>query len=321
MRNEARSANKMNTKGHGVTLESIHGGCVYVRHPLFPEPRCHEAIASAREFFALAPAEKERLAIARSPHFRGYSEMRNERDWREQIHFGHEEPAAAGTVDPCEQLRGPNLWPGDPGWRRKILELLADLEQAGRDVLATFAHGAGMQGDDLLPSTERPYLLLKLIHYLEPPAGRTSRSGVAPHVDFSWLTLILQDETGGLETRTPEGVWMDVPPVPGTLVLHIGEVLQLVSRGRYPATPHRVVNRPGSGSRVSLPFFLNPALDRWIEPAKLPESPVTEDSGHVHRVFAPSRREPFRFGSEEWRRKGLGVWCAACVSGASAKYE
>ncbi|MFN7921642.1 MAG: 2OG-Fe(II) oxygenase family protein [Bryobacteraceae bacterium] len=297
-----------------MKLEALHGG-LYLRHPLFPETRCGEAIELARAFFALSLPEKRRLGIENSPHFRGYSEMRNERDWREQIHFGREEASAHGAAH--QQLRGPNLWAPIPDWRERMLALMADLELAGRDALDVLARQAGLSGKDLLPADEAPYLLLKLIHYLEPPSPE-ARSGVAPHVDFSWITLILQDTAGGLQALSPGGGWRDVPHVPGTLVLQIGEILQSASRNHFPATPHRVVNRPGAGSRISLPFFLNPALDRWIAPAEgLAESPFPNDPEHVHRVFTEPRREPFCFGGEEWKRKGLGVWCASCVSAST----
>src|SRR5262249_2278240 len=151
---------------------------------------------------------------------------------------------------------GPNLWPDDRRWRETILLLMRDLEEAGRDVL----NGLGA----FLWAGEEPYLLLKLIHY---PPSQTPRSGVAPHTDFSWITLLLQDDTGGLEVQRRDGAWIAVPGVPGTIVVNVGEILQFATRGEFPATPHRVVNRSRSVSRISLPFFLNPALDRWIAPA------------------------------------------------------
>jgi len=103
-----------------------------VQHPLFPPERCAAALADASAFFKRPAVEKQALAIERSPHFRGYGEMRNERDWREQIHFGREEPTRGGPE--YEQLRGPNLWPNDASWRARTLALMADLETAGREI-------------------------------------------------------------------------------------------------------------------------------------------------------------------------------------------
>ena len=129
--------------------------------------------------------------------------------------------------------------------------------------------------------------------------GGARRPGVAAHVDFSWVTLLLQDATGGLEVCTPAGEWMEAPFISGTLLVNLGEILQFATGGLYQATPHRVTT--AERDRISLPFFLNPALDSVISPV--------EPGAHVHRVL---RAAPLQFGEEEWKRKGLGVWCAAC---------
>ena len=250
-------------------------GCFYLRYSLTAD-----AVGLARSFFDLPFAEKRALAIERSAHFRGYSEMRNERDWREQIHFGREEVAG-------ERLRGPNLWPADLAWKAGVLGLMGELESVGRAVLGRL--GAFM------PDDEQAYLLLKMIHY---PAS-VARAGVAAHVDFSWITLLAQDETGGLEICTPAGEWLSAPFVPGTLLVNLGEILQFATGGYFQATPHRVTT--GALSRVSLPFFLNPSLDRVVAPGPGGE--------HVHRVLQTA---PLHFGEEEWKRKGLGIWCASC---------
>lgn len=260
-------------------------GCFYLRHPLFPAARCEDALAAARTFFDLGETEKRALSIGGSAHFRGYSEMRNERDWREQIHFGREEAAVAGGAD-YQRLRGPNLWPEVPGWREAVLGVMRDLETVGRAVLGRL--GA------FLPEEEAAYLLLKMIRYNEGAA----RPGVAAHVDFSWITLLIQDATGGLEICTPDGEWVAATPRAGRLVVNVGEVLQFATGGYYQATPHRVTT--GGAARISLPFFLNPGLERVVERV---------EGNHVHRVLMDA---PMHFGEAEWKRKGLGVWCAGC---------
>jgi len=255
-------------------------GCFYV-----PFGGAEAAVELAREFFARPEGEKAALGIEESPHFRGYSVMRNERDWREQIHFGREGAAVDGA-EGYERLLGPNLWPADLTWRAGVLGLMGELEELGRAVLA----GLGTY----LPVDEEPYVLLKMIRY-HPAAARP---GVAAHVDFSWITLLAQD-VAGLEVRTPEGEWVAVPPLPGTLAVNVGEILELASGGYFQATPHRVTTGPVA--RVSLPFFLNPGLDRVVTP--------TIPGEHVHRVL---RGAPLHFGQAEWERKGLGVWCGEC---------
>ena len=299
-------------------------GAFRVRHPLFCGSRCTEALALARDFFDLPPVEKQRLAIERSPHFRGYSVMHNNRDWREQLHLGREE-AAGQSVAPYAPLRGPNLWPDDPEWKRRMLALIDDLERAARDVLAALAVSVGLPLSQFIGENELPYLVVKLIHYQELPNGAL-RSGVAPHVDFSWITVLLQDDTGGLQIRRRDGVWQEAAAAPGALVIHIGEILEYASRGYYSATPHRVLS--GIRSRISVPFFLNPALDTRVEPVDIPLSVahtprIAEGEpgtpAHVHRVFSELRSRPFIYGDEEWRRKGLGIYCESCFQGTPAR--
>src|ERR1039457_3346534 len=141
---------------------------LYVSHPLFPVSRCEEALHDARTFFDSPAEDKKKLAIERSPHFRGYSEMHNDRDWREQIHFGREEQAC-GSEAAYARLRGPNLWPSDPAWRQRLLTLLDDLERVGREVLPALAMG-------LCSANEEPYLLLKLIHTRSRPEACHGRA-------------------------------------------------------------------------------------------------------------------------------------------------
>ena len=161
------------------------------------------------------------------------------------------------------------------------------------------------------------YLLLKLIGYHPQPAAQTQRPGVAAHVDFSWITLTLQDSPG-LEVLRPDGAWVQVEPVPGSIWIHPGELLQVASGGAYPATPHRVVNPSLDHTRVSLPLFLNPPLTGQVRPLVPLAGGVlagaSREVSHVHRVSPPGAPiDAFHFGEAEWRRKGGNGWCHACA--------
>jgi isopenicillin N synthase-like dioxygenase len=157
---------------------------------------------------------------------------------------------------------------------------------------------------------------MKLICYHPQTESDSLRPGVAAHVDFSWITLTLEDNNGGLEIRVPDGRWITVEPEAGTLLVHVGEILAFATRGRFCSTPHRVVNRLSDQSRLSLPIFLNPSLKTIVTPiaGTSQHRGITDDS-HVHRVLSPGESgSTFLFGTAEWRRKGLNVWCTECVS-------
>lgn len=237
----------------------------------------------ARQFFALDTAAKNAIHIGHSPHFRGYSVMKNARDWREQIHFGG----------------GSNQWPAELGaeWRARVLEFLNEANRTGQRLLADF-------GLPLPEPGAEPYLLMKMICYHPQPDPDRARPGVAAHCDWSWITLLYQDGTGGLEQQAEDGTWIDVD---APFSITIGELAEIATGGRLRATPHRVVNRSTTSQRLSVPVFICPPLDALVPGTR---HCFEERHGHAHRVRNPALPCPeFRFGESEWRRKGQGQWC------------
>jgi isopenicillin N synthase-like dioxygenase len=290
-----------------------HGGALL--SPSVDPDLCEGALQAARAFFALPTTEKASAAIERSRHFRGWSEMHNERDWREQIHLGQERPAA-GEEPPYLRLEGPNLWPpGAPG-REAITAYLEAAADLGETLLAHLARELGVPGAPFDGTARDGYILMKLIGYHPQVRGHGHRPGVAAHVDFSWLTLTLQDAPG-LEVRGPDGAWVQVEPLPGGLWVHPGELLQFATGGLYQATPHRVINPSLARTRVSIPLFVNPPLGARVEVLR-PGVAAAAPEEHVHRVLPPgAATDSFLFGPAEWQRKGLNGWCHACAPARS----
>lgn len=289
------------------------GGFFLLKNHGIPSSVWKKVLVEAERFFAGTPDQKEAVHLRHSPNFRGFSQMKNSRDWREQLHFGTEWPDGAWSAErpECYRLAGANPWPSN-SMAEGVLEYLAAVEQLGFRLLEVLGERLGLPRDVFFGSSaEPPYLLLKAICYYAQP-GNERRSGVAPHCDWSWMTFLLQDQTGGLEVQDPDGVWRPVPPEPGVLAVNTGELLEVLTRGYFRAAPHRVIN-PRERPRISVPVFLNPALSAQIKP--LPEAPGPTSTSaieaeHVHRVVPRGTVvEPFCFGDSEWQRKGLGRWC------------
>lgn len=304
-------------------------GFFYLVNHGVPNHLYNTVIDEARRFFDLPADDKQALHIKESEHFRGYSEMKNERDWREQIHFSVEMESQG--IDPdYRQLQGPNLWADGLGesWRKLMLDYLDAVETVGKQLLSVLAEGVGLASDtfDRL-SDERAYLLMKLICYHPQTNSDNARLGVAAHCDWSLLTFLHQDTTGGLQAQTRAGDWLDVRPLAGAFAVNLGEIVEIVTRGYYRATPHRVINKSTERARISIPVFVNPPMNAVIQPATLADTlqenwyakmPPAPNTGvdHVHRVSVPGKvLEPFVFGTSEWQRKGLGMWCysSACT--------
>ena len=92
--------------------------------------------------------------------------------------------------------------------------------------------------------------------------------GVAPHTDYGVLTVLWQDKEGGLEVKNLDGDWIPAPPIDGTFVINIGDLLQRWTNDRYVSNPHRVINRSGN-ERYSMVLFYDPDPATVIDPCHM----------------------------------------------------
>lgn len=232
----------------------------------------------ARRFFALPEADRLAIENVRSAQFRGYTRFGHERtngrvDLRDQIDIGRElPPPSLGPADPAWlRLRGPNLWPAAlPELRPVVTAWMAALEALGQSLLGALARALELPPATFTDAVSPPEVLLKVIRYVTPPdVAPGSDQGVGSHRDTGFLSFVHQDDVGGLQVER-DGALIDVAPIEGALVVNIGEMLQLVTRGYYKATVHRVVSPPPGVERISLAYFFNPRLEATLAPVDLP---------------------------------------------------
>lgn len=255
-------------------------GFFYVTgHGIAPEPLQRLAAAS-RRFFALPHEAKMEIAMARAgAAWRGYfpvgAELTSGRpDLKEGLYFG----AELGEDDPRVRaglpLHGRNLFPRQvPELRPAVLAHLRELTELGQTVLRGVALSLGLPAEYFAAGyTRDPTILFRVFHY--PPSATAAEWGVGEHTDYGLLTLLAQDDNGGLQVRTPYG-WVDAPPIPGTFVCNIGDMLDRLTGGRYRSTPHRVHNSSGR-DRLSFPFFLDPGFTDEVPP--LPRRAAGDDA-------------------------------------------
>ena len=107
-----------------------------------------------------------------------------------------------------------------------------------------------------------------MIHY-PPQSDEQRQPGSGVHTDYGMLTVLCQDDVGGLQVRTRDGSWIDVEPIEGTYVVNIGDLLARWSNGHFESTPHRVVSST-TRDRYSLATFIDPNWDAMLEPATTP---------------------------------------------------
>lgn len=198
-------------------------------------------------------------------------------DQKEGIYFGAELPDDHPKVAAGVPLHGRNLFPDLPGFRETVLEYLDAMTELGHTLMAGIALSLGLEASYFRQRyTTDPTILFRIFHYppLSSQAGDAEWS-VGEHTDYGILTILRQDETGGLAVKS-RGRWIEAPPVPGTFVCNIGDMLDRMTGGLYRSTPHRVKNR-GQIGRLSFPFFFDPNWDAEVEPI-FPDRPMSDDS-------------------------------------------
>jgi isopenicillin N synthase-like dioxygenase len=140
----------------------------------------------------------------------------------------------------------------------------------GNALLGALAHSLGQSEDFFKGKYQKPLARAQMVFY--PASSEKDESeqrfGVAAHTDFGVLTLLLQDENGGLQVRHKSGDWIEAPPIPNTIVCNIGDLLQRWSNDRFVSTLHRVINRSGN-KRYSIPVFYDPDTDAIVDPRDL----------------------------------------------------
>jgi len=227
--------------------------------------------ALARDFFARPLDEKLAVRMRAETGWRGYFPLEGEttdpafgKDPKEGFDI-----AVAPTRLPGVAEHAAIPWPAQPPEMREVLtayhEALCDL---GRLISRGFALALDLPEDFFAARLERPTAILRILHY--PPVERVADpAGLPPfgcgaHSDYGYLTMLAQDDQGGLQVQNLADQWIDVPPLEGAFVCNIGELMGRWTNDRFRATPHRVV-RVKPGSRYSIPFFFHPNQDVLVE--------------------------------------------------------
>ncbi len=249
-----------------------------------PEELVARVWGETRRFFALPVAAKQEVARTKT-NPRGYYDReltKNRRDLKEVFDFARppRQDLPDDHPDNRADVDGANQWPSaHPALRPTLLEYLTECERVAFRLLELLALGLGLDGDPLRAHfTPRHTAFARLNYYpLDDPLDPGSAAAVTPlgdmalhhHSDAGALTILLQDDVGGLQVQVGER-WVEVTPIHGALVVNVGDMLRIWSNDRYRAAVHRVrpvTDRP----RYSLPFFFNPAYEANVLPLVIGE--------------------------------------------------
>jgi isopenicillin N synthase-like dioxygenase len=250
-------------------------GFFYVRNHGVPQPLIARAYTLSQRFFALPEETKRRVGI--NANHRGFLAIGGARmyetarvDLKESFIWGPELGPDDPDVAAGKALMGPNQWPAElPELAPGLMDYSGAVMVCARSLLRGFAVSLGLEADFFRERFAKPLARCSLIYYPpQPPDSGSDQFGVAPHTDYGGLTLLNQDDTGGLQVRTRSGDWVTAVPIPGTFVVNVGDLMARWTNDRFVSTPHRVVNSSGR-ARYSMALFFDPAFDTVIDPRDL----------------------------------------------------
>lgn len=234
----------------------------------------------SRQFFAQDLDTKMEIRMERGGRaWRGYFPVGGELtsgkpDIKEGIYFGAELPDDHPQVKDGTPLHGANLFPSNmPAFREVVLDYIDEMTALGHVVMAGIALSLGLDEHYFVDRyTAEPLVLFRIFNYPGDPtaSGEEPRWGVGEHTDYGFLTILKQDDTGGLQVKS-RSRWIAAPPIPGAFLCNIGDMLDRITGGRYRSTPHRVQNVTRR-DRLSFPFFFDPNFNAEVRPIELPDA-------------------------------------------------
>jgi isopenicillin N synthase-like dioxygenase len=242
------------------------------------------------------------VSMTKNNHAQGYLHgmtKGNEKSLSENLQeaFQIKRPLADDDPDLLARkpLHGKIPWPtAMPDLKPRMMAYYDKVNVLGYKLLSLFEQALGLKEGELRQFFKKDMNSLRLLHYPpQKPDEDGVHLGARAHTDTNAFTILAQDNNGGLEIRNRDNEWVAVPPIDGTLVVNVGEVLKVWSDGIFSSTLHRVINRSGR-RRYSIPFFMYPSYDALIQPLLKNPDPANVAPENLHTSMP--RDKPFVYG-------------------------
>ncbi|GAB2179909.1 2-oxoglutarate and iron-dependent oxygenase domain-containing protein [Denitratisoma sp. agr-D3] len=257
-----------------IRTASLDTGFFYVTGHGIPETLIQDQFLWSRRFFDQSLAEKMACDLYNSHSRSGYEPMAGQSldadsppDLKESYYCGEELPDNHPLAQAGVRGFGHNQWPAAlPGFRTQMLAYHRALKGLGLHLMRLLALSLDLPEHHFDDSFSEPMANLRLIKYPpHPDSAAFNQIGAGAHTDWGGLTLLLQDDAGGLEVQDVTGAWLAAPPIPGSYVINLGDLIQKWTNDIYRSNFHRVRNSVSGGERYSVPFFYSPNPSARIE--------------------------------------------------------
>ena len=274
-----------------------HGFFQLVDHPIDPRLQS-QTLTAMHSFFSLSNEIK--MSLRRTDELAGYEAMQSQKlekgttpDIKEAFYVGEEGHVFTGTKF------GDNQWPSDPLYKHAFMAYYHAVYALSKDLFSILAQSLQISPEFFQDFLTDEVSLARFLHYPPTPPIETAR-GVGAHTDFGAMTLLWQDDVGGLQIFHPMVQdWIDVDPVPGAYVVNLGDMMQVWTAGLYKSTLHRVVNRSGK-ERYSIAFFNEGRLDYRVKRIIVGKGSAEDEEGiTVHEHLKRRYKESYEFADSD----------------------
>ncbi|CAD6565827.1 MAG: hypothetical protein TREMPRED_001816 [Tremellales sp. Tagirdzhanova-0007] len=260
-----------------IQAACLTAGFFYVKNHRVPRHVVDEAFSAAKSFFAQSFSVKTTVDISKSDNFRGYmpllsenNDPKNKGELHEAFNLGLDP-----SIDPIfltqthtqdsqvdsALTHSSNLWPEQRHWsgsedfKRSNLAYYSALLALGQSLFPLFAMALNLDERFFDDKTRHPAAIMRLLHYPGVPEEERNElnPGIGAHTDFECFTILAQGDVPALQVQKKSGEWIDVPCIPDTFVINIGDQFSRWTNDIFVSTPHRVL--PPPITRYSIPFF------------------------------------------------------------------
>lgn len=254
-------------------LEQINSACrnigfFYIKNYGFPEQTISDALGVMKKFFALPDEKKRQYLMSESINNVGYTPI-GEENLDIYTNKDHKEAFdISPDLAPEQNLDNIDI----SGIKQLVNDYYVKLYQISMVLLQAFALSLGEKHDKFTAHFKNQSgIILKFLHY--PPNTinnnlNDSNIVCGAHSDYGYLTILRQDQIGGLQVFNKQGKWQDARPIDKTFIVNIGDLMQRWTNNVYTSTKHRVINTNSKQSRYSIPFFVEPNYHTVISSLK-----------------------------------------------------
>ena len=250
-------------------------GFIYIKNHDISENLINDLRKDGLNFFRSSTDDKSKVLITKK--HRGWlgfggAKMGDKAkpDLKESFIWGYQYDD--GSLPDDHQLRGVNKWPKFlPSLQQNAMSYFHQINELAKNLLTCFAMGLNLKENFFIRNCNAPLSRASLVYYPDQPKEMGEMQfGVSEHTDFGLLTILCQDSVGGLQIKGLDGQWFHAPPIDGTLIVNVADLLSRWTGGIYKSTPHRVVNSSGQ-ERLSIVLAFDPDPETLINPGEIPE--------------------------------------------------